>query len=109
MKTKLAIFLTMLAGIVHCHAQWVEWPVSAGGNGHHYLPVAVTSPISWNQARDAATARRFLRGGATLVPVGLALSAVGHPEIGATITLVAMAVLVAGVHTFGRAGPDPGE
>jgi hypothetical protein len=58
---------------------------------------------------DSAVARRFLLAGATLLPLGIALSAVGAKVPGAIVTLVAAAVLVAGVHTFGRAGPDLGE
>jgi hypothetical protein len=34
----------------------VEWPVSAGGNGHFYQAVAAPGSISWGQAQDAAKA-----------------------------------------------------
>jgi hypothetical protein len=47
--------------------------------------------------------------GATILPVGIAFAATGEHVIGSVITLAAAAVLIAGLHTFGRAGPDPGE
>jgi uncharacterized membrane protein len=38
-------------------AAWIEWPVSAGGNGHSYGAVLVGSPgISWADANSAAIA-----------------------------------------------------
>jgi hypothetical protein len=57
---------------------------------------------------DAAVAKRFLLAGATLLPIGIALSAVGQGQLGAIGTVVALALLIAGLHTYGRAGPDPG-
>jgi hypothetical protein len=56
---------------------------------------------------DATVASRFLLGGATLLPIGIALSAIGQ-SIGAIITVVGLAGLIAGLHTYGRAGPDRG-
>jgi hypothetical protein len=57
---------------------------------------------------DATVARRFLLGGVTLLPIGIALSAIGEASFGSIITLLGLAVLIAGLHTYGRAGPDPG-
>ena len=57
---------------------------------------------------DATVARKFLVAGATVLPVGIALSAVGQASPGSVITLIGLALLIAGLHTFGRAGPDPG-
>jgi hypothetical protein len=57
---------------------------------------------------DSEVARKFLRYGATALPVGVAAAAIGHATIGSTVTLAALAALIAGLHTFGRAGPDPG-
>jgi hypothetical protein len=57
---------------------------------------------------DAAVASRFLLGGATLLPVGIAFSAVGLENIGALASILGLAGLVAGLHTYGRAGPDRG-
>jgi hypothetical protein len=34
----------------------VNWPIAAGGNGHIYEPVAVTGPITWTAANQAAIA-----------------------------------------------------
>jgi hypothetical protein len=58
---------------------------------------------------DAAVARRFLLGGATLLPVGIALSAVGDPSLGSIVSILGLAALIAGLQTYGRAGPDTGE
>jgi sulfite exporter TauE/SafE len=58
---------------------------------------------------DSAVARRFLLVGATLLTVGIALGATGSRIAGAVTTLTGAALLIAGLHTFGRAGPDPGR
>lgn len=58
---------------------------------------------------EAGMARQFLAVGATVLPLGLALSAIGYATVGSVVSLVALAVLLAGLHTFGRAGPDPGN
>ena len=57
---------------------------------------------------DAAVALRFLLGGATLLPIGIALSATGAASLGSVVSLVGLAGLIAGLHTYGRAGPDRG-
>jgi hypothetical protein len=57
---------------------------------------------------DAAVARKFLMAGATVLPVGIALAAIGRSTVGSALTVIGLAVLIAGLHTFGRAGPDPG-
>jgi hypothetical protein len=57
---------------------------------------------------DAAVARRFLLAGVTLVPLGIALCAVGQSDLGSWVTLGGLAALISGLHTFGRAGPDKG-
>lgn len=57
---------------------------------------------------DASVARKFLLVGATVLPVGIALAAVGQGRAGSVVTIIGLAVLIAGLHTFGRAGPDPG-
>jgi hypothetical protein len=58
---------------------------------------------------DANVALRFLLVGATLLPVGIALSATGEAMLGSLLTIVGVALLVSGLHTFGRAGPDNGK
>jgi hypothetical protein len=58
---------------------------------------------------DAAVARKFLLVGATVLPGGIALAATGQGVAGSMVTIVGLAVLIAGLHTFGRAGPDPGN
>jgi hypothetical protein len=58
--------------------------------------------------KDTDTARRFLFAGATALPVGLALTAVAKGSLGSIVTLIAISLLIGGLHTFGRAGPDPG-
>ena len=58
---------------------------------------------------DASVSLRFLLGGATLLVLGIALSATGEAMFGSLITIVGVALLVSGLHTFGRAGPDTGR
>jgi hypothetical protein len=58
---------------------------------------------------DANVSLRFLLGGATLLVLGIALSATGEGTIGSVSTIVGVALLVSGLHTFGRAGPDAGS
>jgi hypothetical protein len=58
---------------------------------------------------DATVATRFLLGGATLLPIGIAFSATGAPSLGSLVTLVGLAGMIAGLHTYGRAGPDRGK
>ncbi|HMJ52121.1 MAG TPA: hypothetical protein VK540_08590 [Polyangiaceae bacterium] len=57
---------------------------------------------------DANVSLRFLLGGATLLVLGIALSATGEAMFGSLLTIVGVALLVSGLHTFGRAGPDTG-
>jgi hypothetical protein len=57
---------------------------------------------------DANVSLRFLLGGATLLALGIALSATGEAMFGSMITIVGVALLVSGLHTYGRAGPDTG-
>jgi hypothetical protein len=57
---------------------------------------------------DAAVSLRFLLGGATLLVLGIALSATGEGMFGPLCSLIGVALLVAGLHTYGRAGPDLG-
>jgi len=58
---------------------------------------------------DSATASRFLLIGATLLPLGIAAGATGLRTAAAIVTLSGAAVLIAGLHTFGRAGADEGD
>jgi hypothetical protein len=57
---------------------------------------------------DAGTARKILLAGATGLPCGIVLTVTGHPGASAVVTIIALALLIAGLHTYGRAGPDPG-
>jgi hypothetical protein len=57
---------------------------------------------------DSTFARRLLFWGATILPFGIASAAVFAPTVGSVLTLFALAILIAGLHLFGRAGPDPG-
>jgi hypothetical protein len=58
---------------------------------------------------DATVSSRFLLVGATLLPIGIGLSAIGAPNLGSVITVLGLAGLIAGLHTYGRAGPDRGN
>ena len=57
---------------------------------------------------DANTSLRFLLVGATLLVLGIALSATVEEMFGSLLTIVGVALLLSGLHTFGRAGPDTG-
>ena len=57
---------------------------------------------------DADVSLRFLLGGATLLSLGIAISATGEAMFGSLVTICGVALLVSGLHTFGRAGPDKG-
>ena len=39
---------------IAAESDWIEWPVSAGGNGHFYLPVSVQNLITWQDCKAAA-------------------------------------------------------
>jgi hypothetical protein len=58
---------------------------------------------------DADVSLRFLLFGATILVVGLALSATGAAMLGSLSTIVGVALLISGLHTYGRAGPDAGK
>ena len=59
MKTKLLtmVFATALSlsSLRAAQHDWVEWPISSGGNGHSYLPVRTEGPITWHQANQLAS------------------------------------------------------
>jgi hypothetical protein len=57
---------------------------------------------------DANVSLRFLLVGATLLVLGIAISATGEEMFGSLLTIVGVALLLSGLHTFGRAGPDTG-
>ncbi|AUX45400.1 hypothetical protein SOCE26_068910 [Sorangium cellulosum] len=57
-------------------------------------------------------ARRALGGGGLLLVAGLALVGVGPSDAGMALTVIALAALLYGIHSFGRLGPErdgPGE
>jgi hypothetical protein len=57
---------------------------------------------------DAKVSLRFLLIGATLLVLGIALAATADEMFGSLLTIVGVALLLSGLHTFGRAGPDAG-
>ncbi len=54
-------------------------------------------------------ARRALGGGGLLLVAGLALVGVGPSDAGMGLTVLALVVLVYGIHSFGRLGPERDE
>jgi hypothetical protein len=56
--------------------------------------------------RAGAGPRHAVGGGALLLLVGLAMVAVGPSKVGMAVTLLALPLLIYGIHTFGRLGPD---
>lgn len=57
-------------------------------------------------ADDASGPRRFIVAGAAASIVGIGLSAIGQAGAGSIASVVGMALLIGGLHTFGRAGPE---
>jgi len=56
---------------------------------------------------DATTVpRKFLLAGALLAALGIALASAGRPTLGGLTSMAGMSLLIAGLHTFGRAGPE---
>jgi hypothetical protein len=53
--------------------------------------------------------RRTLAIGALLLAAGLAMVGTGPSDVGTGVTLVALVVVIFGVHSFGRLGPDEPE
>jgi hypothetical protein len=51
-------------------------------------------------------ARRALGGGGLLLLTGLALVGVGPSDAGMGLTVLALALLIYGIHSFGRLGPE---
>lgn len=60
-------------------------------------------------ADEAQTPRRSLAVGALALLVGLGLVGTGESDLGMAIVLGALLVLIYGVHSFGRLGPDTGH
>ncbi len=58
---------------------------------------------------DPEVARKFLLAGTSVLPIGIALAAAGRQGLAPIVTLAGLSLLVAGLHTFGRSGPDPGR
>lgn len=54
----------------------------------------------------ARSARTLLATAATVTLVGIALSASEQQAVGAWVTLAGLVALIAGLHRFGRTGPD---
>jgi hypothetical protein len=50
--------------------------------------------------------RGALRAGGTLLVVGLAMVGIDASEAGTAVTLIGLLVLIYGIHTFGRLGPE---
>jgi hypothetical protein len=55
---------------------------------------------------DATVPKRFILAGAVASIAGIALSAIGQASVGSIASVVGMALLIGGLHTFGRAGPE---
>jgi hypothetical protein len=51
--------------------------------------------------------RALLGGAAALTTTGIALSAGGWAALGSVVTVAGLLGMVAGLHRFGRLGPDP--
>lgn len=60
-------------------------------------------------ADDATVPRRFIVAGAAASIAGIGLAAIGQAGVGSIASVVGMALLIGGLHTFGRAGPERGR
>jgi hypothetical protein len=56
--------------------------------------------------RAAERARRALGSGGVLLLLGLAMVGVGEASTGGVVTLAGLVIVIYGIHTFGRLGPD---
>ena len=70
------------------------------------VPVAAEVRAEPEMSSVERRARRALFGGALLLMAGLAVVGIGDSDAGAGMTLVALVVVIYGIHTFGRLGPD---
>lgn len=50
--------------------------------------------------------RQFLLAGAVAAALGIALAGIGRQTLGPLASLVGLALLIGGLHTYGRAGPE---
>ena len=55
---------------------------------------------------EAARPRKALVSGSALLLVGLAMVGVDSSDAGAVVTLLGLLLLIYGIHSFGRLGPD---
>lgn len=67
---------------------------------------AEPAPATLSEERSA---RRFLGAGGILSAVGLVLVGTGPSETGGVVCVVGLLVLIYGIHTFGRLGPEPAK
>ena len=65
-----------------------------------------SKPRADSAARGEHRARRALLLGSGLLLFGLAMVGVDTTEVGAGLTLLGLVILIFGIHTFGRLGPD---
>jgi predicted cobalt transporter CbtA len=59
-----------------------------------------------NSAARLKTTRSLILAAGALAVSGIALSATGSEDFGKWLTLLGVALLVVGLHRFGRSGPD---
>ena len=64
---------------------------------------AVNGPLLGSWLRSP---RRLLMTSSAILILGLAVVGVGASELGRFITLAGLVLMILGVHTFGRLGPD---
>jgi hypothetical protein len=69
------------------------------------IAVAKTQLAGGTEDQVARIPRRFLVAGGALLPVGLGLVGIESSDVGMAVTLIALIVLLYGVHSFGRLGP----
>lgn len=68
-------------------------------------PVTEADPTE--RRRSAANTRMLLTVVAPLTAAGIALAAVGDPQIGRWMVVVGVIGMIVGLHRYGRLGADP--
>ncbi|MCK6591208.1 MAG: hypothetical protein HUU21_13710 [Polyangiaceae bacterium] len=95
--------IVVVVGVWAAIAIYLLAPVSAA------LMIALAALLGlmyWRSPGGEPQPRRMLGAGALLLLAGIASVGIGPSDVGVGLTLLALLVLVFGIHTFGRLGPE---